>query len=78
MVNTNGAYSRKGTTGVSGSFNTQLITGKYIVKLYREGELLKEAAIEIPELEGNQIYNNVGIQILYEERSVFTLDDLHL
>ncbi|MCB9224244.1 MAG: OmpA family protein [Crocinitomicaceae bacterium] len=77
LLNTNGTFKKKGVTGSTGSFNVEMIPGKYIVKLSRNGELLKEAAVEIPELEGNRVYNNVSIQILYEERSVFTLDDLH-
>jgi outer membrane protein OmpA-like peptidoglycan-associated protein len=77
LINVNGEISRKGTTGNNGHFSTKLTTGKYIVKISQAGELLKEAVIEIPELEGRQVYNNVTIQVLYEDRDVFALDDLH-
>lgn len=77
LINIDQNFTRKGTTGESGAFDLELTTGKYIVKLYKGTELLKESALEIPELDGRKVYNQVTIQVLYEDRTVFTLDDLH-
>jgi OOP family OmpA-OmpF porin len=77
LLNVSSKKTRSGITDPSGSFNLKMTSGKYIVKLYKGEELLKESAIEIPELDGRRIYNKVTIQVLYEDRTVFTLDDLH-
>ena len=72
-----GAFLGKGLTGVEGKFNFNLSPGEYELKLIQNGEIKKEAPLSIPELEGRKIYNRVRIQILYEARTFFEIENLN-
>ena len=72
-----GGFIGKGTTNDQGKFNVNLSPGEYELKLIQDGEIKKEAPLNIPELEGRKIYNRVRIQILYEAREVFEIENLN-
>ena len=72
-----GKLLKNGTTNDQGRFELSMVPGEYQVKLKQDGELKKEANISIPPLEGRHFYNVVSIQILYQEETTFTIDDLH-
>ena len=72
-----GEFIGKGTTNELGKFNVELSPGEYELKLIQNGEIKKEAPLNIPELDGRKIYNRVRIQILYESRDVFEIENLN-
>ncbi|UKN03239.1 OmpA family protein [Paracrocinitomix mangrovi] len=77
LYDTTGVFMFGGTTNQEGRFVLNMHPGKYQIKLFQSGELKKERLIDIPELSGRKIYNRVRIHVLFEERKVFTLEDLH-
>ena len=77
LFNTEGKLIHAGNTGNEGSFALTLSAGKYRIQL-KEGELIKkEADLNIPELEGRKMYNLVRIQVLYESRDKFEIENLN-
>ena len=72
-----GDFLGEGETDFDGRFKIDLEPGSFVMKLYKSDELIKESPLTIPELEGRKVYNNVRIQILYEERNSFEIEDLH-
>lgn len=77
FYNSVGIFLGKGTTNNNGKFNFDLSAGEFSLKLIRNGEVKKEAPLTIPELEGRKIYNRVRIQILYEAREAFEIENLN-
>jgi outer membrane protein OmpA-like peptidoglycan-associated protein len=73
----NGNFLKKGNTDEHGKFLLQMSPGEYHLKLLSGETIKKEADIEIPELVGRKIYHRVRIHVLYEERTVFEIEDLH-
>lgn len=76
LYDINGTFISKGITDENGQFMMIMKPGKYQVKLLLDGIIKKERSINLPVLEGNKIYNNVRIFVLYEERKQFTLENL--
>jgi len=72
-----GTLIHSANTGSKGSFNLTLSAGDYKIQLKEAGELKKEAPLHIPELEGRKIYNHVRIQVLYEARDKFEIENLN-
>lgn len=72
-----GIFLGKGKTNNKGKFNFELSAGEFSLKLIQQGEVKKEAPLSIPALEGRRIYNRVRIQILYEERETFEIENLN-
>jgi len=72
-----GEFLGDGLTNNKGQFSIDLAPGSFTMKMFKGGEMVKESVLNIPPLEGRQVYNNVRIQILYEERTTFEIDDLH-
>ena len=73
----NGNLLMTKTTDEKGAFDTRLIAGTYHIKLKQADQLKKEADVNIPELEGNKIYNKVRVHVLYEEEDNFTIENLN-
>mgnify|MGYP000023117859 CR=1 FL=1 len=73
LFNDKGTLVHSGNTGSKGSFDLILSPGSYTIQLKEEGEIKKEAPLNIPELEGRKIYNHVRIQVLYEAREKFEI-----
>ncbi|MFT4600227.1 MAG: OOP family OmpA-OmpF porin [Arenicella sp.] len=77
LFNADGKLIHSGNTGAEGSFSLTLSAGKYRIQL-KEGEVIKkEADLNIPELEGRKMYNLVRIQVLYEPRDKFEIENLN-
>lgn len=76
LYDTSGVYKYGGTTNEDGNFDITMSPGKYRIKLIQEGEVKKDKIINLPELEGRRIYNQVRIFVLYEQRDQFTLENL--
>lgn len=76
LTDTIGTLVHKDVTDDHGQFEFTLKPGKYRVKLFIAGELKKDKAINLPVLQGQKIYNNVRIFVLYEERKHFILENL--
>jgi outer membrane protein OmpA-like peptidoglycan-associated protein len=77
LFNDKGTLVHSGNTGSKGSFDLILSPGSYTIQLKEEGEIKKEAPLNIPELEGRKIYNHVRIQVLYEAREKFEIENLN-
>jgi len=76
LYNTDGVFISKGITDADGQFKLNMKPGKYQIKLLLDGVIKKERYINLPVLEGNEIYHKVRIFVLYEERKQFTLENL--
>jgi len=72
-----GEFLGDGLTNYHGQFTIDLEPGSFTMKMFKGDEMVKESSLNIPPLEGRKVYNNVRIQILYEERTTFEIDDLH-
>lgn len=77
LYDTMGVFVSEGTTNAEGRFKMTMKPGKYHIKLKQNGEIKKERIINLPVLAGRRIYNRVRIHVLYQEKKVFTLEDLH-
>lgn len=66
-----------GVSDKDGKFKIDLPAGIYWIQLKSVGEAKDYSAIEIPKLEGREMYGNVDIIIRYEEETTFTLSNLH-
>lgn len=73
----NGNLLMTKTTDEAGVFDTRLVAGKYHIKLKQANQIKKEADVNIPELEGNKMYNRVRVHVLYEAEDNFTIEDLN-
>lgn len=76
LCDTNGVFISKGITDADGQFKLNMKPGKYQIKLLLGGVQKKERSINLPELDGRKMYNNVRIFVFYEERKQFTLENL--
>ena len=72
-----GIFLKKGNTDDQGKFLIEMNPGNYHLKLMSGEIIKKEADIKIPELTGRKIYHRVRIHVLYEERTVFEIEDLY-
>ena len=61
----------------NGKLTVDLEAGMYNIRLKSVGKSKDYTAIEIPTLKEGEVYNDVQIQIQYEEEHSFTLSDLH-
>lgn len=77
LFDSKGTLIHSGNTGEKGSFDLTLSPGSYTIQLKEQGEIKKEAPLNIPELEGRKIYNHVRIQVLYEARQKFEIENLN-
>lgn len=73
----NGNLLMTKTTDETGIFDTRLVAGKYHIKLKQQNQIKKEADVNIPELEGNKMYNQVRVHVLYEAEDNFTIENLN-
>lgn len=76
LCDTNGVFISKGITDLEGQFKMNMRPGNYQIKLLLGGVIKKERSINLPELDGRKMYNNVRIFVFYEERKQFTLENL--
>ncbi len=67
---------QKKTNG-EGLIDLTLSPGKYTLQLKENGEIKKDTELNIPELKGREVYNSVRIQVLYEERTSFEIENLN-
>lgn len=77
IYTTDGNLLMTKTTNDVGIFDTRLVAGTYHIKLKQADQVKKEADVNIPELDGNKIYNKVRIHVLYEAEDNFTIENLN-
>ena len=77
LFSAEGNLLHSGNTGEKGSFDLTLSPGSYKIQLKKGDEIKKESDLTIPELEGRKIYNHVRIQVLYEVRDKFEIENLN-